>query len=197
MKPFSFFTVCVLVCCFLTPAFGQDETAPAQKKSVKPKANAGQISDKRMTKLLSFVGENHPELRDLLLKLDMGKKKRQYRQAMAGLNKSVKKLETMKERNPQRYESALQQWKLESRIKVASAQVKLKDSEELRSSLESLVTQLVDFHIARMKSDREQLKMRLEQFDKRIADAESNREQTIEKRIKSATRTTKNAKKKD
>lgn len=197
MKLFQFFTACAFAFCLMSPVFSQDSTTSTQKKVVKPKTKVTQVSDERKEQLLKFVNENHPELNDLLAKLDKSKKKRQYRLAIAGLDKSVKKLETTKERNPKRYESALQQWNLESRIKVAGAQVKLKDTEEGRSSLEKLVTKLVDFHIARMKSDQEQMKKRLDQLNKRISDAESNREQAIEKRIKSATRTRKKVKKTD
>jgi hypothetical protein len=181
----------------MSVASAQDTTLTPQKKSVNRKSNVEQVSEQRKEQLLSFVSENHPELKDLLSKLEKSKKQRQYLNAIRGLNKSVTKLETTKERNPQRYESALQQWNLESRIKVAGAQVKTNDTEEGRSTLESLVTKLVDFHIARMKSDREQIQKRLDQVEKRIADAESNRERAIEKRINSATRTKKKVKKKD
>ncbi len=197
MKSFTFLTVCILVCSLMSVASAQDTTLTPQKKSVNRKSNVEQVSEQRKEQLLSFVSENHPELKDLLSKLEKSKKQRQYLNAIRGLNKSVTKLETTKERNPQRYESALQQWNLESRIKVAGAQVKTNDTEEGRSTLESLVTKLVDFHIARMKSDREQIQKRLDQVEKRIADAESNRERAIEKRINSATRTKKKVKKKD
>jgi len=197
MKPFPFITVCVLACCLTAPVSGQDTTLSTQQKSAKRKANIAEVSEQRKEQLLSFVSENHAQLNDLLSKLEKRKNQRQYRKAMASLDKSVKKIEAIKERNPQRYESALQQWKLESRIKVTAAQYKLNESDESRVSLESFVTQLVDFHIARMKSDREKVQKRLEQLDKRIAEAESNREQTIEKRIKSATRKPKKVIKKD
>ena len=116
---------------------------------------------------------------------------------MGALDRSVKKIESTKQRNPKRYEMALRQWKLESRIKVAAAQVKLNDSEENRSELETLVAKLVDFHVERMKSERDQIKKRLGLIEKRIADTEANRAEAIEKRIKSATRTRKKEKKKD
>jgi len=200
MKPFSFVLVCLFAFCLTAPLSAQDDAKVPQKQSKRKagaidKGNKGktesvpQITDERKVELLAFVDANHPELKELLSKLEKRKKKqRPYLQAMAGLDKAVKKLEGIKERAPRRYDSALKQWNLESRIKVAAAQVKLNDSEESRSNLESLVTQLVDFHIARMKNDREQLLKRLQSFEKRIADAESNREKVIEKRIKSVTR---------
>ena len=110
------------------------------------------------------------------------------------MHKSVKKLEAIKKRNPKRYESSLQQWKIDSRIRVASAQLQLKDTEEGRDKLKSLVADLVDFHIERMKSERKQILERLEQLDKRISDAESKREEAIEKKFKAVSPKKKKAK---
>ena len=194
---FTLITVCILAYCLTSVASAQNTTLAPQKKSVKHKSNVAQVSKQRKEQVLAFVSENHPELNELLRKLEKSKKQRQYLNAIRGRDKALKKLEATKDRNPQRYESALQQWNLESRIKVAGAQVKMNDTEEGRDTLESLVTKLVDFHIARMKSDREQVQKRLKQIEARIADAESNREQAIQKRINSATRTKKKVKKKD
>ena len=196
MKTFSFIAVCMFVSCLAVPSFAQDSTALSEK-AVRKKANVGQVSEARKQELLSFVNEHHPELKDLLAELENGKKARPYRRAMGALDRSVKKIESTKQRNPKRYEMALRQWKLESRIKVAAAQVKLNDSEENRSELETLVAKLVDFHVERMKSERDQIKKRLGLIEKRIADIEANRAEAIEKRIKSATRTRKKEKKKD
>jgi len=199
MKPFSFVSVCLLAICLTTPAFGQSElTADKPTKRKVNSQNVAQVTKERKEQLLAFVDANHPKLKELLSELEKRKKQWPYRQAMAGLDKAVKKLEGLKQRSPKRYDTALEQWKIESRIKVAGAQVKLNDTEESRSELKSLVTQLIDFHLKRMKNDREQTKKRLEALDKRIADAEANREQAIEKRIKSATRKKgKKAKKKE
>lgn len=194
MKPFSFVLVCLLAICLTSPSFGQSE--PVSDKPAKRKEASVQVTKERKQQLLSFVQANHPELEELLSELENGKKKRPYRLAMEALDKSVKKLEGIEKRSPKRYDAALQQWNLESRIKVAGAQVKLNDNEENRSKLKSLVSQLVDFHIQRLKSDREQIQQRLEQTDAKIKESETNREQLIEKRIKSATRRGKKAKQK-
>lgn len=180
MKPFLFVPVCLLVICLTTPSSGQTELS---NTPVKRKESVVQVSKERKEQLLAFVDANHPELKELLEKLENRKKQRPYHQAMSWLDKSVKKLDGIKKRSPKRYESSLSQWNLESRIKVAAAQVKLNDTEESRSKLKSLVTQLVDFHIERMKADRAQILKRLKQTENRISEAESSREQAIEKRI--------------
>ena len=193
MKPFSFALLCLLAFCLTTPSFGQ--STPVNDKQAKRKEKSVPLTAERKQELLDFVEANHSELEELLSRLENSKKRR-YNQAMAGLDKAVKKLETIKKRTPKRYDVALEQWKLESRIKVAGAQVKLNDTEETRAKLESLVTQLVDFHIQRLKNDRNQIEQRLQQTESRLKEFESNRDKMIEKRIKNATRGGKKAKQK-
>ena len=193
MKPFSFVLFCLLALCLTTPSFGQ--STPVNDKQAKRKEKSVPLTAERKQELLDFVEANHSELEELLSRLENSKKRR-YNQAMAGLDKAVKKLETIKKRTPKRYDVALEQWKLESRIKVAGAQVKLNDTEETRAKLESLVNQLVDFHIQRLKNDRNQIEQRLQQTESRLKEFESNRDKMIEKRIKNATRGGKKAKQK-
>ncbi|QEG25042.1 hypothetical protein [Mariniblastus fucicola] len=192
MNPSKFAFSCLLAFCLTMPLFGQNQTSP-DKKTETQKVKFD-LKKRRIEQLYAFMDENHPELKQLLLTLE-DKKKWQYKQAMMGLDRAVKKLENIKQRSPKRYEMGLKQWNIESRITMAAAQVKLKDNEKNRDKLKSLVTQLVDFHLERMKSDKEQVISRLKQLEKRIADAESNREEAIEKRVKSATRRSKKAKK--
>jgi hypothetical protein len=191
MRAIQILAVGLFAVCVALPAHAQDKqsqstTQQVAKKKVVAKNKPSEISEERKTKILSFVNEHHPELTGLLEQLKKGKKKRPWLSAMNGLNKAIKKLEGIKERNPDRYETALKQWKLESRIQVASAHLKHKNTEEGREKLESLIGKLVDFHIDRLKKDRDQVQNRLKQLEKKVTDAESNREQLIEKRLKAS-----------
>lgn len=183
MKQICSFLVCIFVLCTACPAFAQESKAPVANKQKVRKEKASQVSKERKTELLAFVDEHYPELKKMLGRLEKNKP-RSYRQALTGLHKSVKKLETIKERNPKRYPAALRQWKIDSRIRVASAQLQLKDTEEGRKKLKSLVGELIDFNIDRMKSEKKQILERLKQLEKRISDAESKREDAIEKKLK-------------
>ena len=175
------------------PAQQDDTTKPktqsTEKKEQKQKAKRKQktkkvpVSTERKAELLEFVREHHPELESLIDRLGAKKHGKRYANAMRGLDKAAKRLETIKERNPKRYETALKQWKLESRIKVAAAKISLKDSDEIRKELESLVSQLFDHNLERLKNDRENIQQRLKKLDQKIAETESSRSQTIERRI--------------
>ena len=155
-----------------------DAKKPAKKATPK-------VSPERAKELLDFVGKHHPELKGMLTQLEE-KQPRSFRQAMNGIDRSVKKIDAVKSRSPQRYEGALEQWKLNSRINVAKAQLTLDDKPENRKKLEDLFSKSIDLQVARSKQDRDQLLKRIDQIDKRISSIEAGRSEEIQKRVKAA-----------
>lgn len=153
-----------------------------QKAKRKLKTKKSPVSAERKAELFDFVRQHHPELETLAGRLET-RHKSGYAKAIKGLDKAVKRLEGIKQRNPKRYESALKQWKLESRAKVAAAKLSLSDTDQARKDLESLVAQLYDHNLDRLKTERENLQQRLEKINQKIADSESRRSQMIERKI--------------
>lgn len=186
MKLITTTSIFLLLLCAATPVLAQTSqpatTEKAGEKVRKPKVS--QITDERKEQLLAFVAEHHPELKTMLVQLEQ-KKPKSYQQAINGVNKSVTKIEGLKRRNPKRHGSVLAQWKIDSRINVAAAQLKHKDTKPNREKLKSLIGQLVDLQIDRLKKDREQTRQRLEQIEKRITESEAGRDEAIEKRLQS------------
>jgi len=129
-----------------------------------------------------FVTKHHPELATMLRQLEK-EQASSFQKAILGINRSVSKVELVKRRNPKRHLEVLRQWKIDSRIKVAAAQMKLKDSQENREKLEGLITELIDFNIERLKQERQQTIERLVQLDERIAESESGRDEAITERF--------------
>lgn len=162
----------------------------SDEKKQKKKKQPRKISDQRNEELMSFVQEHHPELESILAKLK-GSKQRQYQQAMRGLDQTVTRLERVRQRSPERYPTNLANWKLESRIKVASARYKLDETDENFESLKALVSQLYESRLKRLKEDRDSTAERLKKLDSRIEELEASKASQIERRIKAATRTRK------
>ena len=142
-----------------TNAQNPDAKKPAKKTPAKP----AKVTPERTTQLLDFVGEHHVELKGMLDQLEK-KKPKSFRQAINGLNRSVGKIEAVKSRSPKRYEGALEQWKLNSRINVAKAQLKLDDNAANRKTLEGLFGRLIDAQVGRFKEDRDQLLKRADEL---------------------------------
>ena len=164
-----------------------DATDAAQKAKEKRQKAAAEKAKKRNEYLMSFVRKSHPELEQLLLQLK-DSKPRQYRAAMQGLNKDVMKIDAVKEKDPQRYNLLVTQWSIDSRLKVATAQLRVSDTQENRNAVRALVVQQVNFQIERFKIDRENTIKRLATLKKRIAELEAKRAQNIEIRTRSLIR---------
>ena len=158
-----------------------DAKKPAKKTPAKP----AKVSPERTKQLLDFVGEHHAELKGMLDQLEK-KKPKSFRQAINGIHRSVGKIEAVKSRSPQRYEGALEQWKLNSRINVATVQLKLDDKPENRKTLEDLLGQLIDVQVDRFKEDRDQLLKRADELDQRISGIQAGKSQEIQKRVNAA-----------
>lgn len=170
--------------------------AAADAKSAKKKLKKAKISPERMTQVMVFVDEHHPELGEML---ELVKKNQPatFQRAINGVNASLGKLESLKTRKPERYPIALERWKLTSRVSVASAKLKHKDSEANRKELELLLSEQVDFQVKTLKAEREQLQQRMSRLDKQIADSEAGKSEHIKRRIETVVSGGNRKKKKD
>lgn len=213
-----FVVVCLLTLSVLTlplssPALAQEAT-PAQSetetksdvktdsKSDRPAEKKRQakmqqeqkrfegLSDARKKELLLFVREHHPQLEKLLDRL-RSKRPRLFQKAVSALDRDVTRLQAIEQRSAERHALALEEWKIKSRIEVLSAQLAFKDSEEKRVAVRTMMGQLLDLNIQQREFERNQLANRLETVDKRIAEMKSNRETTIDRRIKAIEKKTK------
>lgn len=163
-------------------------------KPVKKKSKKAKMSPERMTYVMDFVREHHPELGGMLELLKENQPVT-FDKAMSGIDGSVRKLEALKSRRPDRYPMGLTRWKLSSRVSVATAKLRRKDSEVNRLELEELLREQADFQVETLKSEREQLQKRMDQLNKQIADTESEMSDQIKRRIETVRSTNRKKKK--
>ena len=124
------------------------------------------------SEVLTFVGENHPEL---LKSIDWLKKQRptQYDNALHGIRGQLRRLKGIKEHSNDRYELELKLWKVDSRIRLLAGQQTLKPSDEQKAELMRLITEDMELRpeveIARIREQLDSLKERQQKMEKRIA----------------------------
>lgn len=163
-----------------------NETSQQEAKEKRRQAQL-EKQKKRNEYLMDFVRTNHPELEQLILKLKESKPG-QYRAALQGLNKDVQKIDAFKEKNRPKYNLAVKQWVVESRLKVAKAQYRLQKSPENEQKLRRLIAEQFDFQIAKMKIESKTMRERADAMDKRRADFTAKRSKMIENRFRTAKR---------
>ncbi len=137
--------------------------------------------------LKQFVRKNHPELIRLLNWLETNRPE-QYEKAIKSLAQSHNRLLMIQKRDPERYESALEQWNLRSRIQFTAAQLALKDSPRLRQQLEELVRKQVELRTAQLKQEAARAGQRLVRIQAQIERLDSNFDEVVDREMRTAIR---------
>lgn len=136
------------------------------------------LTEAREAAALTFARMHHPELAGLLEHL---KKSRPaaYTRAVRQLYQTSERLARTKERSPERYESALRQWQLESRIRLLAARATMSDNPSIDDELNAALDEWVELRLQQLRAERERLADRLTKLDATIGEIESDKEAVI------------------
>jgi hypothetical protein len=174
-----------------------DEKAPAKGASqVKAGQNAQNpdlpsFTPEREAAALTFAGMHHPELASLLEQLKSSNPKG-YRSAVQELFAQSERLARLQTRTPERYETELALWKLDSRIRLKAARSAMSDATETREELKALLLERNDLRLSLMRQDRDRQAVRLEKLDASIQQMEQNREQAADNELERLLNTARN-----
>jgi DNA repair exonuclease SbcCD ATPase subunit len=122
---------------------------------------------------LAFAQEQHPELHALLMRL-RGGRKGQYLTAVRQLHQTRERLERLRERTPDRYETSLAQWRIDSRLRLLVARMTMTDDPALAEELQELLAERTRLRLELLKQDRERLRSRLEKVESQIETLEAD-----------------------
>lgn len=141
------------------------------------------MTPERQAAALKFAELHHPELHDLVNGLKESQRRQaEYQKAIRQLYRDSERLARLKERVPSRYELALKQWQLDSRLRLLVARMTMSAGEpELQAQLEDLLEKRLETRLALLKHDRKRLAARLARLDEQIQEIEEDPQETIEK----------------
>lgn len=166
------------------------KTAKSGKNSNRKFDGPGAPTEEQETAAINFAGKHHPELVTLLERLKH-ENKSQYNRAIRELASTNERLAKMT-RYPERQVQELNKWKLDSRIRLILARLKMADPSEvdrLQSQLHALVEQRTDNQLARLLEEKMKLDLRLEKTNAAIGDIEADRSAYIDRELKRLQRT--------
>ena len=149
-------------------------------KSAVDEPTLEQIAERKRV-LMSFVDEHHPDLKRLLGLLEE-KKPEQFRKAIKTLSRSYDRLQTVKKRDPEKYEIGLKLWKIHSRIEYVGAQIALNGPEKFEERLTNLLRQHEEVKAQLLRLDIRQQEERLKKMRTNLSESRDNRDATIEKK---------------
>jgi hypothetical protein len=138
-------------------------------KTAKPSKPVVRVptSQEREEAAMAFARQHHPELVKLLARLKK-KRRRQFDRAVKDLFRTSERLGRIRERTPDRYQLALEAWKLDSRIRLLAARMTMQGNLRLESQLTKLLRERVNIRLQQLTQDRERLAGRLQRIDQAI-----------------------------
>lgn len=158
-----------------TPATAEVPTAappaktnkPNKPSAAKPTAAAAKAAQADAEAALAFAREHHPELEDVLSRLKKSNRA-EFRRAVRDLNQARVRLERIQEKTPNRYAPALEDWKLESQIRLLAARSAMSDDGQIENELKTLIKQRIERRVATLTEERDRLAARVAKLDEQI-----------------------------
>jgi hypothetical protein len=168
---------------------GDQQPDSKQPDAKKPEARReetrrGGVSAERAQAVLAFAREHHPELADLLTRLQMTDTK-QFETAIHDLNRDVERLTKLKEKEKAsaQYALAVRKWQYDSRIRLIVARMSMTDSPELEAELRAAVAERVALREQELREERTHLKKRIEANEKQLKQFEEDRDTLIDREL--------------
>lgn len=150
----------------------------ARKKT--PVAEKKTPEAEREEAALLLVRQHQPELLELLNRLK-GTKEKDYQQAIRELSRDSQRINSFKEKDPQRFDLEIRAWQLDSRIRLLTAKLSLEDRPELQEDLKAALAERADLRLAQRRLERERVAARLTKLDEDIAALVKNRDEDLKK----------------
>jgi hypothetical protein len=178
------------------PARKTERSRDAQQAATSARRDAAAKSPMALTPAreaaaVTFAKVNHAELADLLERLKE-RNKPAYRRALRQLYEDSERLARVKERMPRdRYELAMNAWKIDSRIRLLTARIETlsKPDVELETQLKDALLERVDLRIRQIEFDRDRLLQRIHKMDSTVSELKSDREKAAEQHLQRVKRT--------
>lgn len=179
------FRLATWLCCCLFPAAvvtaQQDADARGPQGGAASVEREPPVSPEQEPVALEFAREHHRELTGLLEQLKRTNPQR-YENAIADLFRTSERLSRLQERVPERYESELKIWKLNSRLRLLAARASSTgESDEIRQEMKQLILERNRIRAAQLEADRERLEARLERMSEMIGRLRNESEQVAER----------------
>lgn len=138
------------------------------------------MTPERQAAALKFAELHHAELYNLMRRLKTARRP-EYQRAIRQLYSDSERLARLKERIPSRYDLALSEWQLDSRLRLLVARMTMSDDPELEAELQALLKKRVETRLVLLKLEQERQAARLAKIQAQIQEMEEDRDGTIQK----------------
>lgn len=178
--------IALLCLAFCTVSSAQEKNT--NKRKIESDASDATESDTTEVAAMSFAERHHPELAVLLLHLkEMDSRK--FEQAVAEIAKTNEKMSRLRERLPERYETEIELWKIDSRIRLLIARSGGKIDQKTRLQIKEMLNSRLVWRQEQLKREREKLQERLDRVNSQLTQLGENSDSLVERDLDRLTRT--------
>lgn len=153
------------------------------------------ITAEREAAVMTFVQQNHAELKELLTHLRENRRK-DYERAIRELSRDAERIGQLKDRDSKQYDLELKAWTIKSRIQLLTAQMVMGDKEEIRGQLKTLLNEQLDVRTSLAKRERGRAQERLSRLDQEISRLENERQKIVDNQLQMLTKSAADSKNK-
>lgn len=139
------------------------------------------ITPEREAAALAFANLHHSELTALLTALST-RNPAQYQNALRDLYRASERLAQVQEKDAERYELDLADWKVSSRIQILVAKLSMAPSQAVKDELRLLIGEQADIRIKMLQLERDRAAARQAKAEELLQAAESGREAEVKRR---------------
>ncbi len=151
---------------------------PAKDGQDDSRSSGADLSDEDAT--LAFAKKHHPELAVLLTQLRESRA-REYKAALADVNRTRERLERAAERQPERYPLELAEWQVNSRIRLLVARLAMSDDPALEAELRTALKERQAIRMQLLQEEQERLSERLARVEKLIRQQTDQEQEIVER----------------
>lgn len=164
---------------------GKSKNAAAKQTreaAIRENGNSETLSSQDEQAALTFAAEHHAELHDLLKSLRKANRP-QYKKALGQLHVTRVRLSRMTDRTPERFKLSLEQWKVDSRIRLLIARMTMSQDAGWEATLETLLARRVELRLALLKNEQQRLQQRMEKLANQIEQLQTDPSAATEKEL--------------
>lgn len=148
---------------------GSKTEAPSKAKGeAARKSTRAELSEQDQQLAMEFAREHHPELFRLLEQLQKSRPA-EFSRGIRDLHQQTQNILRSKEKNPQRYESQLAAWKLDSQIRVLTARWTRTRDQVLEKQIRELLAQRQELKKTQLEADEKRLQDQLRKIEEQKA----------------------------
>ncbi len=165
LLPPAFFILC------LNSSFAQQDEASAKTKTVaeaKATPDASALTSDEIKNALLFANKHHVELATLLKQL-RDTSPREFERGIRAVNRSAQKIKRLQKKQPSRHNDEVEKWKLDSRIRLMTAQWAMSKDVALEEQIKQLLINRQQVRAVRLSATRDKMAQRLKQINEQIA----------------------------